>query len=127
MAIDFGKAVAQGGGYLVSTQTALRAQIQWARILDKSVDVELRRKGRTLPIQTVRIEQDNSFPQPSVDDAGSSSVRRLMMFGVRGHPDIDDLDVDAWDTFVMDEQEYTVVSVNRFIIGAIQAVVEAVG
>jgi hypothetical protein len=127
MPIDFGTAIAQGGGYLVPTQWAIRAQIQWARILDKPTDITIRRGNRTLDPQTVRLEQDNNYPQSATDASGSSAVRRFILFGVRGHPTIDDLDIDAWDTWVMEEQEYTVISVNRAIIGSIQAVVEAIG
>ena len=125
MTFPFGAILGKGG--FPTNQFALRAQVQWARIQDKSTDIILRRNGVDLPIQTVRLEQDDTYPQDAMDDSGKSWVRRFVMFGVRGHPDIDDLDVDAWDTFVMEDQEFTVVSVNRSLIGQIQAVVEAVG
>lgn len=112
---------------LVQSQWGIRAQIQWSRILDKPTDVSLRRGTTTLDPQTVRLEPDDTFPIDSNDSSGVSAVRRFIMFGVRGHPTIDDLDVDAWDTFVMEEQEYTVIAVNRSLIGQIQARVEAVG
>lgn len=128
MPIDFGGLLATAPRGIVQSQYALRAQIQWARILDKPTDIQIKRNSVFLPtIQTVRIEQDDTFPQGVADDSGMGSARRLIVFGVRGHPDIDDLDIDTWDRFTLEEQEYTVLSVNRHLIGQVQAVVEAVG
>lgn len=124
--IDFGQWLAGGGG-LPNTQWALRAQVQWNRILDKPTDVELKRKDvGFLPPQTVRVEFDDSM-MASDSEIGMGAMRRVMVFGVRGHPTIDDFDVEVTDTFIMDNAEYTVMSINRQMIGQVQAYCEAVG
>jgi hypothetical protein len=129
MPIDFGGLLATASRSIVQSQTALRAQIQWSRILDKPTEIKINRNGQFLAIgsQTVRIEQDDTFAQSQDGDAGIGYSRRLIVFGVRGHPTIDDLDIDEWDRFTMEEQEYTVLSVNRHLIGQVQAQVEAIG
>lgn len=123
--IDFGSYLAGGSG-LPNTQWQMRAQIQWARIMDKPTDVQFRRKSTNLDPQTIRIEFDDSM-QSADSDLGMGAMRRVMLFGVRGHPTIDDLDVEVTDVFVHDNVEFTVMSVNREIIGQIQAYAEAVG
>lgn len=122
--LDFGAMLA--GASLVQAQWPLRAQITWARILDKPTDVEFLREGVLLDPQTVRIGWDD-ITSDANDSSGNSTMRVVTIFGVRGHPDIDDLDVQRWDTFVKDEVEYTVTSVNKELIGQIQAECEAVG
>ena len=126
MGIDFG-ALISGANSIVATQWQIRAQIEWSRIQDKPIDVELIRGATTLPTQTVRIEYDNRTPSDASDASGISAFKSMYVFGVRGHPEIDDLDIDAWDIFVLDDQEYTVINVNKRIIGQIQAYCEAVG
>lgn len=125
MPLEFGKYMSNRPSW-VASQFALRAQIEQARIQDKEVDVQLYRGSADLPVQTVRVEFDSTYNQ--IDGAsGSGSARKVTLFGVRGHPEIDDFDVKVWDTFTMDDMEFTVVSVNRQIIGQIQAHAEAVG
>jgi hypothetical protein len=123
--IDFGGWML-GTGSLVKSQIPLRAQIQWARILDKDTDISLLRNGVTLDPQTVRIEWDD-ISSDANDMSGNSTQRTAIIFGVRGHPDIDDLDIQVWDTFRIDAVEYTVVSVNKEMHGVIQAECEVVG
>lgn len=122
--IDFNAWVAQPS--IVQSQWQQRAMVQWARILDKPFDIELLRENVKLPVQTIRIEYDDTFSELN-SELGSAGFRRVILFGVRGHPEIDDFDVLAWDTFRMDEQEFTVRTVNRTLIGQIQAHCEAVG
>lgn len=123
--IDFGKWLTGGGGLPIA-QWQQRAQVQWARILDKPTDVQFTRKGIMLEPQTVRVEFDDSM-MSSDSELGMGAMRRVMLFGVRGHPEIDDLDVEVTDTFVMDNLEFTVMSVNKTLIGQVQAYAEAVG
>jgi len=125
MSISLGSWLA-GTGSLPASQFSLRAEIQWSRILDKQTDIELYRNEAFLPTQTVRIEFDDYFMN-AVDDSGNSTSRKAVVFGVRGHPTIDDLDIELWDTFILEDKEYTVVSVNKQLIGQIQAYCEAVG
>lgn len=115
-----------GGSGFVPNQIPLRAQIAWARILDMPTDIELRRGDTTLDIQTVRIEFFDSFTQQNTDDSGVGNTKRVMLYGTKGHPEIDDLDIREWDTFVLDDKNYTVVFVNRQLHSEIQAEAEVV-
>ena len=124
--IDFG-AMLGGATSIVASTATLRAQIQWARIQDKPTDVDILREGVWLPTQTVRIEYDSSKPSDASDASGISAFKGMYVFGVRGHPTVPDLDIDGGDIFVLDDQEYTIISVNKRIIGQIQAYCEAVG
>lgn len=125
MSIDFGGWLA-GGGSLVATQIPLRAQIQWARIQDKASDVSFKRNGVDLAPQTVRIELHNTVTD-ATDMSGVSTFRDAIVFGIHGHPELDDTDVEVWDTFVMNDVEFTIVNVNRHLLGQVQAYAEAVG
>jgi hypothetical protein len=125
MSIDFNSWLAQGGG-LVRTQTAIRASIQRARTLDKETDIVLTREDTKLPPQSVRIEYGGMVSEVD-SDAGSTGLRKATIFGIQGHPELDDTDIQVWDTFVMDGAEFTVRHVNRQLIGQIQAHCEAVG
>lgn len=125
MPIDFNQWLG-GGASVVKAQIPLRAIIQMSRILDKDVDVEFFRSGAKLPPQTVRIEFDD--PSASIDsDTGMSFSRKGTIFGIHGHPELDDTDIDEWDTFTMDDREFTVTNVNRLLTGQVQANFEAVG
>lgn len=123
--IDFGKWLAQGGS-IVQMQIPLRAQIQWARILDRPTDVQFLRFGRTLEPQTVRIEYDNTVSELNSGDVGQGSQRKGILFGIHGHPVEADTDVAVWDTFSMDDMEFTITFVNRQLDGQVQASFEAV-
>jgi hypothetical protein len=125
MSIDFGAWLSRSSEW-VPSQIALRAQVQWARILDKQFDLTLQRNGVALEPQTVRVELDNAVTE-EIGESGNSSMRRAMVFGIHGHPDLDDTDIKVWDVFVMDDMEYTVVTVNRLAHGQVQAYCEAVG
>lgn len=127
MSLDFGSLVGAASGLFTPIQWQLRAQVEWARINDKATDIELMRQGVLLAPQTVRIEQDGRLPMNDEDDAGISSLSRITLFGVRGHPEIDDLDVEIWDTFVFEAREYTVLTVNKLLIGQVQVYCEATG
>lgn len=122
LSLDLGKMMAQRS--IVQQQIPVRAQIEWARILDNPTDIELNRGNTVLPIQTVRIEFDDTFTQQHDDASGIGNTKRAVLFGVRGHPDIDDLDIREWDTFVMDDKNYIVLNVNLQLQGQIQAEVE---
>lgn len=124
--LDFGSWLSSGASQFVPTQVALRAQVEWSRIQDKATDIQINRNGTLLDPQTVRIEYDDTFAN-AVSDLGNSTLRKVMVFGIHGHPEIDDTDIKVWDTFIMDDLEYTVVSVNRHVLGQVQAYCEAVG
>lgn len=122
--IDFNSWL-QGDGSIVKTQIPLRATVQQSRILDKDTDVEFKRNGTDLAPQTVRIEFD-SFVTDANSEAGTGYSRKGTLFGIRGHPLLDDTDVQVWDTFVMDKMEYTIIFVNLQTHGQVQAIFEAV-
>lgn len=124
MPIDFGKYLA--GGIRPSSQFQLRAQVQHSRTLDKMIAVSFLRDGINLPEQLVRLEYNNTLSMQE-SDLGTASDRKVTLFAAKGHPDVDDLDVRVWDTFRMDEVEFTVYHVNRTLIGQIQVHAEAVG
>lgn len=127
MALDFGKLLSEAHSSFVPTQFALRAQVQWARTGDKQTDVEFLRNGVRLPPQTVRVEFHDTVPSDADDASGVSWFKRGVLFGIAGHPELDDTDVRVWDTFVMDNREYTIMFVNRQMHGQVQADFEAVG
>lgn len=114
------------GGTFLQTQHALRAQIQQAAINIKEVDVALTRNGVTLDPQTVRLEFEDTYSQAN-SEVGSGVLRRGTLHGIHGHPELDDTDVEVWDTFRMDKMEFTIVFVNRLNEGQVQADFEAVG
>lgn len=124
LSLNLGDMLASSG--LVPTQHALRAQVQWARILDKQVDVQFSRNGYLLLPQTVRIEEDNTRPTEQDDISGVAYMRYVILFGVHGHPTIDDTDIKPWDVFVFNDRSYTVTTVNRSLIGQVQAYCEAI-
>lgn len=125
MPIDFGSWLGQANS-LVASQWQLRAQVQWARIQDKETDISLFRNGVELSPQTVRIELYNTITDAN-DESGVASIRDAIVFGIRGHPTLDDTDIKVWDTFVYEDVEYTVRSVNLRVIGQVQAFCESVG
>jgi hypothetical protein len=95
------------------------------RILDKPVSLEFLRNGTYLAPQQVRLEWDNTALNAD-SDLGSATMRRGYLFGVKDHPTLPDLDIAEWDTFVIEADEYTVVSINHHLIGQVQALFEAV-
>lgn len=127
LSMDFGKALGHASSLFSPTQFSLFAQIQEARINDKPVDIEFMRAEMRLPTQTVRIEFHDTTPSGGDSESGIDWLKRGIIYGVRGHPEIDDLDVREWDTFTMDKQEYTVVHVNKQVEGQVQAEFEATG
>jgi hypothetical protein len=123
--IDFGGWM-RGGASIVKAQAPLRAEIERMRILDKDTDIELLREGIRLDSQTVRIEWDD-ISADATDASGDSTRRVAIIFGIQGHPSLPDTDIKTWDTFVFEDVEYTVVSVNKRMHGVIQAECEVVG
>lgn len=111
--------LSQGGG-IARTQTGLRASVQRSRILDKESEISLLRNGTYLPPQSVRIEMDDS-DSTSMGEISGGFTRGAVVFGIHGHPELDDTDIEEWDTFIFDNMEFTVNSVNRHLIGQVQA------
>lgn len=123
--MGLGSWLGQNGG-LVQSLIPIRAEVQWSRILDRPTDVQFKRFGRTLEPQTVRIELDDTTSELNSSEMGMGAQRKGIIFGIHGHPTLDDTDIKEWDTFVMDDVEYTITFVNRHLDGQIQANFEAV-
>lgn len=126
MSLDFGKLL-QDTASLVQAQRETRARIQLARLGDKWETITFNRDGAWLAPQTVRIEFNDSFVMGASSAAGVGFASRGVLFGLKDHPTLPDLDVDEWDTFVLGEKEYTIVLVNRTLLGQMQCQFEAVG
>lgn len=124
MSLNFGEWLAGGSG-IVQGQWPLRAQIKWARILNMPTAVQFLREGIRLDEQIVSIEFENAFSNAD-SEVGSATLRKGTLHGLRGHPEINDLDVERWDTFVLDNIEFTIAAVNKQMIGEVQADFEAV-
>ena len=113
--LDFGSWLGAGGDLsaVPSDTEAERAALAYARILDKPTSVAFRKpNGTTLDAQTVRLESDNRASLAE-SDAGAAPVRKLIVFGVRNHPDdsIADTDMDEGYRFVSGNDEYRIVDV----------------
>lgn len=124
MSVDFNKLLGNRRN-LPREQWQMRAAASAAKINDKATDVALFRNGAKLDPQTVRIAVD-SRAREITGPAGRVTLRTCTIFGMRGHADLDDTDILRGDRFVMDDVEYTVVNINRELIGQIQAYCEAI-
>lgn len=111
---------------LVLTQIPARAAVQWARIQDKPTDVVfMTGSGMKLAPQTVRIE----FDDPAVDAesvAGLGATRGVTIFGIRGHPELDDTNIKKGYRFNFEGKQYTVLD-PLLTHGQVQARCESVG
>lgn len=103
-----------------------RAALAWRRISEKPTSITIRRGTDTLDAQTARIEFSESSNQ-RMGAAGEGSVRDVVVFGVRNHPDssIDDTDIKPKDRFVYLNVEYQVKDLVT-TLGEVQAHAEAV-
>jgi hypothetical protein len=126
MSLDLGQMIA-GATSIVQAQRNMRAWVQLSRLGDKWETVEFKRDGAHLASQTVRIEFDNTFPTEADSDSGVGFSHRGILFGIKDHPTLADLDVDVWDTFVLYDQEFTIMSVNKTLFGQIQCWFESMG
>lgn len=66
---------------------AQRAVRAWRRIQDRPSSVVLIRGGVDQTAQTVRIEYERVITGMSVSETGQTPVQRIIIFGVKGHPD----------------------------------------
>lgn len=124
MSLDFGSWLA-GSPSVVLAAVPMRAAIAWARISDKPTDVVfMTATGVKLAPQTVRIEYDD--PAMEADsEAGQGAMRKLTIFGIHGHADLDDTVIAKGYRFNFEGKQYTVIDAIR-THGQIQARAEAV-
>lgn len=120
MSLDLGLMMS-GATSVVQAQAAFRASVQLARIADKPTSVVFRRNQVDQAAQTVRVEYDDTMPSEASSDSGLGYSKRGILFGSST------LNVDTWDTFILNDQEFTIMHVNRSPIGHIQCDFEAVG
>lgn len=105
---------------------ANRAAAAWNRINDKPSSVAFKNvAGTILAAQTVRIEYDNGMSQ-SEAESGLTAVRKLIVFGVRGHGTVANTDIKEGYRFVYDGDEYRCFS-TILTIGEIQGTFEVIG
>jgi hypothetical protein len=102
-----------------------RAGLAWRRIEDKPTSVVFRTASGDLAAQTVRVESDN-VATPAISTAGNAPRRRVVVFGVRGHPSITDTDIKEGYRFVLGNDELRCVDLI-LTIGEVQGLFEAIG
>lgn len=103
-----------------------RAALAWRRISEKPTTITLKRGAATLDPQTMRVENSEASSMQR-GNAGTGTLRDVVLFGVRNHPDVtvEDTDVQAKDRFVLNNIEYQVMDIVR-TLGEVQARAEAV-
>lgn len=112
------------GNWLADT-TASRAADAWSRINDKPASVTIYRDrtrttpDETLDPQTVRLEFSSTVRE-LMGEGGRSSIRDLIVFGVRGHESVPDTDIRRGDVFEHAGGRYRVVDV-LMTTGEVQA------
>lgn len=103
------------GNWLADT-TASRAADAWSRITDKPASISIYRDrtrttpDETLDPQTVRLEFSSTVRE-ALGEGGRSSIRDLIVFGIKGHASIPDTDIRRGDVFEHDGNRYRVVDV----------------
>lgn len=116
-------------GDLAAVPTATEAQravLAYRRILDKPTSVSFRTPaGATLSAQTVRVESD-STASPAASAAGQGAVRRVVVFGVKGHPTVAATVMEEGYRFVLGNDLYTIVDVIE-TLGERQGIAEVTG
>jgi hypothetical protein len=123
--IDFSEWVGVPNGLPTNIQQ-VRAAKAWQRILDKPSVVAFRTPaGTTAAVQTVRIEAYNQASSGE-SNAGATPKRKVVVFGIRNHASLPDTIVKERYRFVLNSEEYTVVSIIR-TLGETQAVAEVSG
>ncbi len=105
---------------------AVRAVRAWQRILDRATSITVYRAGVVQTAQTVRIEFDSATPQER-RQAGEASVRSLVLFGVKDHPDdtVPDTALLKGDRFAIGDDKYEIKDVIA-LLGEIQARAERI-
>jgi hypothetical protein len=103
-----------------------RAALAYRRILDKPTSVVFKTAaGVTLAAQTVRVESD-SIARPAMSAAGLAPVRRVVVFGIKGHATLADTNMAEGYRFVLGNDELRIVDII-LTLGEIQGLAEATG
>lgn len=98
----------------VATKSAARAARTAFHIMDKPTDVILLRHGAQLTPQTVRIEGRNAARLiGGLDIVNQQTYQRdMVIFGVKDHPTLPTLDIQANDEFWLNGSPYRVTQVT---------------
>jgi hypothetical protein len=92
-----------------------------ARIIsDKSVSITVVRDGAAQDAQTVRIEEAGRG-RSYQSEAGETGQIDAVILGYKGHPSIDDTDIQRGDRFAYEGQGYEVVRVSPGLPDSLQA------
>lgn len=112
-----------GSSNLAITSAESRAALEWRRIQDRPTQIEITRQGEQLPLQTVRVEWNDTARIVNGEkiDRGAQYVT---VFGIRDHACEDDTDIQRSDRFTIEKVVYEVISIMT-PPGEIQAVCEA--
>lgn len=81
--------------------------------------------GVILAAQEVRIESDNSA-SPSESAAGATPKRKVIVYGVRDHATLPDIDIKEGYRFILNSDEYRCVD-TIVTLGEIQGIFEVAG
>lgn len=111
-----------GNNWRLRPQETSRAAAAWKRIQDKPTEIIVRRDSVNQPAQTVRVEVNSTASEQRSANAQPGSYTATL-FGVKGHPTVDDTDLQRGDLVVIDGNEYEVVSVV-LTLGEVQAICE---
>lgn len=103
-----------------------RAALAWKRIQNKPTEVVFRTAaGVDLVPQTVRLESDSGASERE-RAAGTGPTRKLVVFGIQGHPHVTDTDMAEGYRFNHGNDQYRIIDVVS-TIGELQGVAEANG
>jgi len=89
-------------------------------ISDKSTSIIVVRSGVELDAQTVRVEALGR-PRPYLTEAGETAHADVVIIGYKGHPTIDDTDLQRGDRFAVGGQGYEIVMVAPGLEHSLQA------
>jgi hypothetical protein len=101
------------------------ASDQWRLIQINQKSIALKRGSTTLDAQTMSIQPDNEERQIELPNGKTITVRDVVIFGIVGHPTLDDTDIQKDDQFSYRRRLYKVTDVIENT-GSLQAWAEAI-
>lgn len=122
MTLDFSSWLGSSSDF--TPDAAVRAVAAWSRIQDKPETITVYRNRVAQAEQTVRIEYNTETRETAGDSGGTSSMRLLVVFGVKDHPTVADTDLKRGDLFTHEDTDYRIVNVIT-TMGEVQARAEA--
>jgi hypothetical protein len=101
------------------------ASDQWRLIQINQKSIALKRGSTTLAAQTMSIQPDSEERQIELPNGKTITVRDVVIFGIVGHPTLDDTDIQKDDQFSYRRRLYKVTDVIENT-GSLQAWAEAI-